>query len=228
MPMKKAKEPIYLTPFAEAVEIGEVKLYHASMQINMNCARAIDKAINDCYKGEHIYDLKSAVKSVISEYGAERTKFVTAVHLKKSSYDGRFSHTNKTWAATISIAHFEEFKFIYVSTHSSILDGFCDYLREIAESQTKLKIGGYSVKKSTLFSDNQGVAYGESKSFVAPFVTWQFSFDPDNGERNYFSSKYYAYKDSAIAEYKRRIVDYKADNRVSEVKEIRTKKEITP
>jgi len=27
MAKKKAKEPIYLTPFAEVVEIGEVKLY---------------------------------------------------------------------------------------------------------------------------------------------------------------------------------------------------------
>jgi len=164
MAKKKAKEQIYLKAFAEAVETGEVKLYHSSMAINMDCARAIDKAITDCYKGGHIYDLESAVKSVISEYGVERTKFITALHLKRSHYDARFSHTNRTWGATLAIAHFEEFKYIFMNAHSSILDGFTDHLRKIAESQTKPKIGGYSVKKSVLFSNNQGVAYGESRS----------------------------------------------------------------
>ena len=145
MAKKKAKEPIYLIPFEEAVSTGEVKLYHASMAVNMDCARAIDKAIADFYKGEYIYDLKSAVQSVITEYGAERTKFVTAVHLRRSDFDGRFSKENKNWAKTLNITHFEEFKFIHMKTHSSILDGFTDRLRKITESQQKPKVGGYSV-----------------------------------------------------------------------------------
>ena len=225
MAKKKAHEAIYLTPFSEAVEIGEVKLYHASMAVNMDCARAIDKAIGNCYRSKNIYDLESAVKSVIADFGVERTKFVVAVHLQRAIYDGRFSQTNKTWANTLAVGHIEEFRYIFMNAHSSILDGFADYLREIAESQTKPKIGGYSVKKSVLFSDNQGMAYGENKSLVAPYVTWQFRLDLESGERSYFSSRYYAYKDSAIDDYKRRVESYKADNKVEEIKAVRTKKE---
>ena len=193
----------------------------------MDCARAIDKAIADCYNGNYIYELESAVKSVISDYGVERTKFVVAVHLQRANYDGRYSQANKTWANTLAIMHLEEFKHIYMNAHATVLDGFTDYLRKIAESQQKPKVGSYGVKKSVLFSDNQGIAYGESKSLVAPYVTWQFRLDIESGERKYFSSRYYAYKDSAIDDYKHRIESYKASNKVEEIKAVRTKNECT-
>lgn len=91
------------------------------------------------YKGDYIYDLDSAVKSVIVDFGAERTKFVTAVHLQRSSYDGRFSQTNKVWAATLAIPHIDEFKYICISSHATVLDGFIDHLRELIESRGKKK-----------------------------------------------------------------------------------------
>jgi hypothetical protein len=57
MARKKSEGRIYLKPFAEAVEAGVVELYHASMAVNTDCVRAINKAIEDCYKGDFIYEL---------------------------------------------------------------------------------------------------------------------------------------------------------------------------
>jgi hypothetical protein len=51
MPKKKAKEPIYLTPFEKAVLLGEVKLYHASMAVNMDCAGAIGQGYQRLLQG---------------------------------------------------------------------------------------------------------------------------------------------------------------------------------
>ena len=218
MSRKKQREVIYLKPFDEAVSAGEVALYHASMARNTECAGAIDRSINDCYRGEYIYDLDSAVKSVIADFGAERTKFVMAVHLQRSSYDGRFSQTNKSWAATLNLPHISEFRYICISSHSTVLDGFTDHLREVTESQTKPKSGSYIIKKSVLFSNDRGFAFGESKSVVAPFVTWAFELY-DDGERKYQHSKYFSTKSNARANYKSRIEAYKSNNNVEEVKE---------
>jgi hypothetical protein len=210
MAKKKSKEQIYLKPFAEAVELGERKLYHASMAVNTDRAVAIDTAVTDSYKGGFIYELENAVNSVIVDFGVERTKFVVAVHLKRAD-DGRFSNTNKNWAATLDVLRFDEFKYIHMNTHASILDGFADYLRKIAESQTKPKIGGYSIKRSVMITGNLGFALGESKTLVAPFVTWQLKVDAENGEREYLWGHYFSYKDDAIYDYKRRTTRTKTE-----------------
>jgi hypothetical protein len=49
-------------------------------------------------------------------------------------------------------------------------------------------------------------------------MSWQFKIDAENGEWDYFGSHYFAYKDDAISDYKRRTEDYKSKNKVEEVK----------
>ena len=217
--MADKKDKIYMKSFDEAVAAGEVKLYHADMAKCTECAQAIDKAIDDCYKGDYIYDIKGAVQSAVNNFGLERVKFVTAIHLHNHEYDGRFSKTNKDWAKAAEIPHIKEYKYIFMKSHSTVLDGFADRLREFAEKQEPQKVGSYRIKKSVLFSDNRGFAFAESKTAVSPFVSWQFKVDSENGERDYFWGRYHSNKDDAVADFKRRVEDYKNENRVVEVKE---------
>ena len=223
--MSNKKDEIYMKSFDEAVADGEVKLYHADMAKCTECANAIDKAIDNCYKGEYIYDIKGAVQSAVADFGLERVKFVTAIHIYNSEWDGRFSKTNKEWAKAIEIPHIKEYKYVFMKSHSTVIDGFADRLREYAERQEPQKIGSYHIKKTVLFSDNRGMAFAESKTAVSPFVSWQFKVE--NGERSYFWGHYNSNRDDATADFKRRVDEYKADNRVTEVKEKSDKQQLT-
>ena len=214
--MANKKDEIYKKSFNEAVATGEVKLYHADMKKCTDCAHAIDKAIDACYKGEYRYDIKGAVQSVVNDFGLERTKFVTAIHLHNHDFDGRFSNKNREWAKASEIPHINEYRYVFMKSHSTVLDGFADRLREFAEKQEPQKVGSYKIKKSILFNNDRGFAFAESKTAVSPYVTWQFKID--NGERDYYWGRYFSNKDDAIVDFKRRVEEYKTENRVQEVK----------
>ena len=173
--MASKKDILYLKSFEEAKEAGEVELYNDSKQKNIDCADAIGEAITDSYRGTHTYDLKSAAESVIADFGEERVKFVTAWQFQKKDWDGRFSDENKSWANAANIQPAVNEQSCYINSHATLIDGFANHLRKITESP---EVGNYKIKKSVLFTNNRGIAFGESKSAVSPFVTWQFKVDP--------------------------------------------------
>ena len=215
--MPRRKQKIYLKSFDEAGTAGETKQYHESMTLNRECVGAIVKAIADNYKGEHIYDLKSAAESVIKDFGTERTKFVMALHLKNARYDGRFSQVNISWADTLDIPDMDGFKYIHMSSHATLLNGFADRLREAAESRENIKSDVYKIKKTVLFSDNHGFVFAGNKSVVAPFITWQYK--DENGERNYYGVRYFNSKADGVNNFKSRAETYKIEHAVEEIKE---------
>lgn len=121
---------IYPHSFDTARENGEQDLFWESNKIDRGCARAIDKAVRDSNYEPYHYDLPAAAKSVISEYGAERVKWVLAQVLQQHEWDGRLSQNSKEWAKGFNLPPCSHP--IMVNTHLSILDGFINEVRKAA------------------------------------------------------------------------------------------------
>ena len=126
--------PIYEYTFAEARKNGErdVSLYRASHKANIDCARAIDKAVSDNFDGMRLN--RNAADSVIADYGIDRVMVILAHTLNEKNYDGRFSRTNKEWAKTVRLPNCitmdnagDQY---YLNAHPAVLDGFVDIVRE--------------------------------------------------------------------------------------------------
>lgn len=76
--MKREYPPVYRKSRAQARQQAETQEYKASFQLNVECARAIEKAIQD-HAGEDIPStLSSGAQSVLEEYGFHRVQFVLA------------------------------------------------------------------------------------------------------------------------------------------------------
>jgi hypothetical protein len=222
--------PIYFNSAEIAIKNNELDLYRESKQKNIDCANAIDKAVKENYKGDFLYDLKTAVKSVIDEFGFDRINFVLASDLKNRDYDGRFSDENKKWARTFYFPQNEENTHFAINTHPAILDGFIDRLREIFDEQESKKIiskhsrsksQNYKIKKAVLFTNNSGFILAEkppekNSGIKSPiFAVWKFV--NKNGTKNYSSGHYFDRKYNADCDFNQRAADYKFYNNVVEM-----------
>jgi len=129
-PVKPSDIAVYKQPFAYAREHDELDRFHKSRELSSACAAAIDKAVNESRYDTHCYNLKTAAKTVIAEYGAERVDWVLANTIQKWCYDGRYSDSNKNWARRFDIP--SEASGCICNTHPYVLDGFIDCAREAA------------------------------------------------------------------------------------------------
>ena len=124
--------PVYRQPASYAREHGELEQYRASLKANIACKDAIEAAIRENYNGSHL-DQQAATR-VLSAFGPERTSFVLANTVQQKAWDGRFSHSNKTWAYLIAIPDSEERRCAYsVESHPAVLDGFITQTRKALE-----------------------------------------------------------------------------------------------
>ncbi len=126
--------PIYPYSFAEAQRNGDhdIRLYRESHRANIDCTKAIEKAISENFDGMHLKS--SATKGVILEYGIDRVMLLLANTLQKLEYDGRFSNSNKAWGNSVILP----FSFsvnnrgadYIINSHPAVLDGFIDMVRQ--------------------------------------------------------------------------------------------------
>lgn len=128
--------PLYPHTAAYAREHGELEQYRASLQANIACKNAIEAAIRQHFDGMHLD--KAAVTEVIAAYGKERACYVAANTLRQNSWDGRFSPSNKAWAAQFEIAAtihpaYDSRDAFVVNSHPAVLDGFIGLLRRECE-----------------------------------------------------------------------------------------------
>lgn len=94
--------PIYNETANYAYEVGEMEAYHASLDANISCRDAIERAISDCY-WDNCLNSKEAVKSVLSQFSNERVKYVLAATIQAKDHDGRISRENKEWAKSVEV-----------------------------------------------------------------------------------------------------------------------------
>ena len=89
----------YLYPYSaqEARIRNQLHMWRESYRANVACRNAIEETIRQNFDGMHLK--KDCLEPVLAEYGYKRTEWVLATTLQELSWDGRFSSTNKQWAA---------------------------------------------------------------------------------------------------------------------------------
>ena len=121
--------PLYGQSFETAVEFGEAEQYNASHDLNVECARAINKALGEHYR-DNCLDTAAASKEVVDKFGFERTMYVLASTVRHFDYDGRISYKNKNWALTIPIYDDKQMRRYYLVTgHPALTDMLVDQVR---------------------------------------------------------------------------------------------------
>ena len=88
-------KPLYLYSLKEAAEWDEKDEWRESYLENCDCARAIERAIDEHYDGQC---LNPCAQEVIARYGFGRVNFVLAATVRQGTHDGRYSEDNKNWA----------------------------------------------------------------------------------------------------------------------------------
>lgn len=93
-------KPLYLYSLKEAAEWNEKDEWRESYLENCDCARAIERAIDEHYDGQR---LNSCAQEIIDRYGFDRVNFVLAATVRQGTHDGRYSEDNKKWARRFSV-----------------------------------------------------------------------------------------------------------------------------
>lgn len=123
MPEQKA---IYKWSKKDAIHHGELDRWRESHRENCDCARAIERAINENYKDN---SLGECAKSVIDLYGFERVNWVLSNTVQRNLEDGRFSDNNKEWSKDLYIPHDEDRWHYEVTSHPGLVDLFVTQAR---------------------------------------------------------------------------------------------------
>lgn len=114
-------KPLYPYSLKEAVEYGEKDEWRESYLENCDCARAIERAIDEHYDGQR---LDPCAKEIIDCYGFDRVNFVLANTLRRSIEDGRYAEDNKKWARHFSVMDKENAWQYSVRSHPGLVDLF--------------------------------------------------------------------------------------------------------
>ena len=126
--------PIYYHSGEYARENGELEKYRESRAASIGCRDAIQEAIKTHYHDNRLDP--AAVSEVADKYGFHRVLFVLANTVRQKDWDGRFSRSNKEWAATMFIPedsdgfNGDRNLAFCVEAHPALVDGYIDMARE--------------------------------------------------------------------------------------------------
>ncbi|MCQ4022413.1 DUF3849 domain-containing protein [Ruminococcus sp. zg-924] len=109
-----------------AVRSNERDLWQESYRENCDCARAIERAINENY---HDNRLDDCTKLIIDRYGFDRVNWVLANTIQEKRDDGRFSQENKAWAKGFYIPKDDVRWHFCVEAHPGLTDIFTNQVR---------------------------------------------------------------------------------------------------
>ena len=132
----KSEQPVYTQKPDPDIDLAgdELKAYYTSLNLNVECGRAIDQAISASNYDQHRYNLKTAVRDVIDEFGADRVAWVVASNINNANHDGRLSAGNKSWAKDFDTPKPD----FYLKTHPAVLNGFVDNFRKAEKEKPSL------------------------------------------------------------------------------------------
>ncbi len=94
------KIPFYKQSFSYATEHEETELYRSSRKTNIECASAINNALNSNYNNNSL-NSKAALTEIAKDYDYERITAIVASQIYRNSYDGRYDANCKKWAEQI-------------------------------------------------------------------------------------------------------------------------------
>lgn len=123
---EKSIIPLYKSDMMTAKENGEMADWRMSFKENCNCAKAIDKALNENYADNRL-DTDKALDTVLAEYSAERVNHVLAAQVVNHDWDGRYHNDVKAWAKEqtkeLSAEFMEDSRDYYLNAHPILIDG---------------------------------------------------------------------------------------------------------
>lgn len=129
---------VYLHTAAYAREHNELPQYRESLQANIACKEAIEKAVNENYHGWSV-DTKTAAVQVMAQFPVERIRYVLAATVQQKDWDGRISDDNKTWAKGIPVADEQNrCQFVVDQCHPGLTDLFVKRFREETEKKSSI------------------------------------------------------------------------------------------
>lgn len=131
--------PLYLHTATYARIHDELPQYRESLQANIACKEAIEKAINDNYHDWRL-NTQTAEKLVTAQFTVERIQYVLAATVQQKSWDGRISDANKAWANTIPVADEENrCRYVVDQCHSGLTNLFISRFREETEKKPSIQ-----------------------------------------------------------------------------------------
>ncbi len=120
--------PLYTGTPAEARAEGQLQQWKDSQQANILCRIAIESEIRQSFDG--MYLDAGCAERVVEQFGFDRVRYVLAATVQEKDYDGRFSRSNKAWAAQTSVSGNNQF---VVESHPAVLDGFISQFRRLQQ-----------------------------------------------------------------------------------------------
>ncbi len=148
----KDDTPVYLHTAAYAREHNELPQYRESLQANIACKEAIEKAVGENYHGWSV-DIKIATAQVMAQFSVERIRYILAATVQQKDWDGRISDDNKAWAKTIPVADEQNrYYFVVDQCHPGLTDLFVKRFREEAEKKLSImsRVSESAQKKPTV------------------------------------------------------------------------------
>lgn len=136
--------PVYYGSGIYARDHKELELFRSSHMENINCKKAIEKAIAANFDGIRLN--RSAVSDVLSQFSPERVAMVLAATIQTKSWDGRFSPQNKDWAFTVRMPdsrpdmNYDRRDAYAVTTHPAVLDGFIALARKEIQERSRASV----------------------------------------------------------------------------------------
>lgn len=91
---------LYEYSLEEAIRMNERDLWCESYKENCDCARAMERAINENYRDNCLND---CIQPLIEQYGFNRVNWVLANTVLQNKEDGRLFEDNKRWARRFHI-----------------------------------------------------------------------------------------------------------------------------
>ena len=132
------KIPFYDKPIDYAKENGELDKWRESMRENRRCAKEIENLIAEFHDGSHLAS-DSVIDGALKQFSEERVTLVLASTVQNKSWDGRFSQSNKDWAAGIDVPDNGKGHEIQSDAHPALLNGvISDYRKHLIELEKNL------------------------------------------------------------------------------------------
>ncbi|MBQ9716953.1 MAG: DUF3849 domain-containing protein [Clostridia bacterium] len=129
---------VYPHTAAYAREHNELPQYRESLQANIACKEAIEKAVSENYHGWSV-NTKTAAAQVMAQFPVERIRYVLAATVQQKDWDGRISDDNKTWAKGIPAADEQNRHYFVVDQcHPGLTDLFVKRFREMTEPKASV------------------------------------------------------------------------------------------
>ena len=151
--------PVYNESAEYARNAGELDVYRASRQANIDCKNDIEKAIANHFDGMRLD--RKAIDGVMERYGSERVSQVLAATVQVKAWDGRFSSANKDWAFTFDFPDpvndmgYDRRDSFAVTSHPAVLDGFINLVRQEIKNMEHAVMD--EKKYAVLLTDSQEV-----------------------------------------------------------------------